>query len=54
MKALWLEWLLRVVLSWVEMARIVYPCINQSLDVGHFGKGRDLGQDSVLLLTIPE
>ena len=32
------------------MARFAHPCISQSWDVSHFGKGCDLGQYSVIFL----
>lgn len=40
--ALQLKWLVRIVTYWTEITRLLYPHINQSLEVNHTKKGYDL------------
>lgn len=45
--------LVRVVLSWAEMAGLLYPYSHQSLDVGPSGNDCDIGLSSPLQLKHP-
>ena len=40
---------LSVILSWAKMARPLFLCLNQSLDLGHWGRGVPLSKAASIL-----